>query len=141
MGLEDEKYIRFTTYKRDGTAVSSPTWVVPLDGGRVGFYTSSTSGKIKRLAHTSTIEVQPSDGRGRPKAGSEPISGTAEVLTEGDDFDAVKRRIVAKYGAMTKLTKFLARVGAVVKRRPFAYADRVVVVTPAAPTPASSAQP
>jgi uncharacterized protein len=43
MALGDEKYIRFTTFKRDGTAVSTPTWVVTLDDGRYGFWTSSGS--------------------------------------------------------------------------------------------------
>lgn len=138
MGIEDSKYVRFTTYKRDGTPVSSATWIVPLDDGRMAFYTSSTSGKVKRLAHTSKVELQPSDSRGRAKPGTEPLAATADVVTAGADFDAVKRRIVAKYGAMTKVTRVLARIGALVKRRPFAYADRVVVITPTTPAAPSS---
>lgn len=130
MGIEDEKYIRFTTYKRDGTAVSTPTWIVPLDGGRYGFWTASTTGKAKRLAHTSRVELQPSDARGRPKEGSVPVAATAAIVSEGADFDAVHRRITAKYGFMTKVTSLLGRIGALVKRRPFRYADRVVVITP-----------
>jgi len=130
MGIDDEKYVRFTTFRRDGTPVSTPTWIVPLDGGRYGFWTGSTTGKVKRLAHTSKVELQPSDARGRPKQASEPVAATAVAVTDGPDFDAVQRRIVAKYGAMTKVTRWLARGGAFVKRRPFVYADRVVVVTP-----------
>ena len=130
MGIEDEKHVRFTTYRRDGTPVSTATWIVPLDGGRMGFWTASTSGKVKRLAHTSRVELQPSDGRGRAKAGTEPIAATAQVVTDGADFDAVKRRIVAKYGVMTKVTRLLARAAAFVRRRPFAYGDQVVVVSP-----------
>lgn len=130
MGIEDEKYVRFTTYKRDGTAVSSATWIVPLDGGRMGFWTASTSGKVKRLAHTAKVEVQPGDNRGRAKPGADSVAATAQVVTEGADFDAVKRRIVAKYGVMTKVSRLLGRVVALVRRRPFAYADRVVVITP-----------
>ncbi|WP_116999860.1 PPOX class F420-dependent oxidoreductase [Desertimonas flava] len=130
MGIEDEKYVRFTTFKRDGTPVSTATWIVPLDGGRMGFWTASTTGKVKRLAHTARVEVQPSDNRGRAKPGTDAIGATAQVVSDGDDFAAVKRRIVAKYGAMTTLTRFLARIGAFVRRRPFVYADRVVVITP-----------
>jgi len=72
MAVSDEKYIRVTTFKKDGTEVSTPTWVVALDDGKIGFYTSSTSGKAKRLKNNPQVVVQPSDGRGRPKPGSSP---------------------------------------------------------------------
>ena len=79
MALSDEKYIRVTTFKKDGTEVSTPTWVVALDEGKVGFYTSSTSGKAKRLKNNPKVVVQPSDGRGRAKPGTFPLTGTAVV--------------------------------------------------------------
>ena len=76
MALGDEKYMLLTTFKRGGAPVPSPVWVVPLDGGTVGFYTSSGSGKAKRLAHTARVTVQPSDARGRTKPGSQPVDAT-----------------------------------------------------------------
>jgi uncharacterized protein len=33
--LADEKYISLTTFKRDGTAVATPVWVVSDDGRRL----------------------------------------------------------------------------------------------------------
>jgi uncharacterized protein len=128
MALSDEKYIRVTTFKKDGTEVSTPTWVVPLDDGKIGFYTSSTSGKAKRLKNNPKVMVQPSDARGRPKAGTSPIDGTA-VVVDGAERDAVYERVVAKYGFMTKITRFLAKVGGWIKRKKQPYADRAVVVT------------
>ena len=73
MGLGDEKYILLTTFKRDGTAVPTPVWSVPLGDHEIGFWTSSGSGKAKRLAHTDRVTVQPCDGRGKPHDGSEPV--------------------------------------------------------------------
>jgi len=128
MALADEKYIRVTTFKRDGTAVSTPTWVVALDGGRIGFYTSSTSGKAKRLKNNPAVVVQPSDSRGRAKPDTEPVNGTAIVVT-GAERDAVYELVVAKYGFMTKLTRVLAKIGGFVKRKDQPYADRGVVIT------------
>ena len=128
MAVSDEKYIRVTTFKKDGTEVSTPTWVVALDDGKIGFYTSSTSGKAKRLKNNPQVIVQPSDGRGRPKAGSSPIDGTALVVS-GAERDAIYDKVVAKYGFMTKVTRFLAKVGGFVKRKDQPYADRGVVVT------------
>jgi PPOX class probable F420-dependent enzyme len=126
MGLSDEKYVSFTTYKRDGTAVATPTWVVALDDGRVGFYTSSVTGKAKRLRHTSTVLVQPSDSRGRAKAGTTPLPGTAELVT-GAVHDEVTAKVKAKYGFMTKVAKALGRLRHPIEPRP--YADVAVVVT------------
>ena len=128
MNLSDEKYIRVTTFKKDGTEVSTPTWVVPLEGGKIGFYTSSTSGKAKRLKNNPNVIVQPSDARGRAKSGTLPVKGTA-VVVAGNERDAIYEKVVAKYGVMTKITRFLNKLGGFVKRKKQPYADRGVVVT------------
>jgi PPOX class probable F420-dependent enzyme len=59
VALGDEKYMRLTTFRRDGRPVATPVWVVKLDGDRIGFWTSSGSGKAKRLAHTARVTVAP----------------------------------------------------------------------------------
>ncbi len=128
MGLADEKYMSLTTYRKVGTPVSSPVWVVDLGDNQVGFYTSSGSGKAKRLAHTPKVIVQASDSRGRAKDGSEPIDATAELVT-GGRLDEVTSKIKAKYGFMTEITKVLGTLGGVIKRNRIPYADRGVVVT------------
>jgi PPOX class probable F420-dependent enzyme len=127
MTLSAEKYIRVTTFKKNGTEVSTPTWVVDLGDGTIGFYTSSTSGKAKRLKNNPKVVVQPSDGRGRAKPATSPLTGTAVVVT-GPERDAIYAKVVEKYGLMTKLTRFLAKVGGFVKRKNQPYADRGVVV-------------
>ena len=129
MSLADEKYLALTTYKRDGTPVTTPVWAAALDGGKIGFWTSSASGKAKRLAHTSKVTIQPCDARGRVKAGTSPTDATAVVVT-GAELDAIRTQIVAKYGFMTKFTKFLNSIGAFLKRKRQPYGDRGVVITP-----------
>jgi PPOX class probable F420-dependent enzyme len=124
MALADEKYMLLTTFRRDGTPVSSPVWVVGLDAGKVAFYTSSASGKAKRLAHTARVTVQPSDARGRPKAGTTPAEGTAQDVT-----GAIRGKVVAKYGVMTKVAGVFNTIGGAIKRRPMPYADRGVVIS------------
>ncbi len=128
MSLGDEKYLLFTTYRRNGTPVASPVWAVSLPGGRIGFWTSSGSGKAKRLAHTSKVLVQPSDARGKVKPGTSPSSGTATLVT-GAELDKISRAVVAKYGVMTKVTKVLGMIGGIVKRKRIPYGDRGVVIT------------
>jgi PPOX class probable F420-dependent enzyme len=127
MALEDEKYLLFTTFRRDGTPVSSPVWSVPLGSGQLGFWTSSGSGKAKRLAHTNRVTVQPCDGRGKVKAGTEPVEATARLVS-GDDMNEIRRKITDKYGFMTKITKLLGTIGGIVKRNRIPYGDRGVII-------------
>jgi PPOX class probable F420-dependent enzyme len=129
VALSDEKYMLLTTFRRDGTPVATPVWVVDLGDGTVGFWTSSGSGKAKRLAHTARVTVQPSDGRGRVKRGTEAIEANARVVT-GSEFDGIRERVVAKYGAMTKFTKLLNAIGGTLKRKRIPYGDIGVVITP-----------
>ncbi len=128
MTLGDSKYILFTTFKRDGTPVSTPTWIVPLGDGTYGFWTSSGSGKAKRLAHTPTVTVQPCDGRGKVVEGSIVVDATAELVT-GDRLDEITTKVKAKYGFITHITKLLGSIGGVVKRNRIPYGDRGVVIT------------
>jgi len=130
MGIGDEKYLLLTTFKRNGTAVATPVWVVGLDAGKIGFWTSSGSGKAKRLTHTARVTVQPCDARGRTRSGSASTEATADIVS-GAPYDDIRTRIVAKYGFMTKVTKFLGTVGGALKGKRIPYGDVGVVVTPA----------
>jgi PPOX class probable F420-dependent enzyme len=128
MTISDEKYVTSTTYRKSGTAVPTPTWIVPLDGARVGFWTSSASGKYKRLRNDPRIVLQPSDARGRAKGGSEAVEGTADLVTSGADFDAIQSRVRAKYGVMVPMSKFFNTLGHLGKGK-FPYGDVGVVIT------------
>jgi PPOX class probable F420-dependent enzyme len=127
MAISDEKYVSSTTFRKSGTPVSTATWIVDLDGGRVGFWTSSASGKYKRLRNNPKITLQPSDGRGKVKADTALVRGTVELLTSGPDFDALQSKVRAKYGFMTSMTRFFNTVGHL--GRKFPYGDVAVVVT------------
>ena len=128
MTLADEKYLLLTTFKRDGTPVATPVWAAPMDSGAIGFWSSTGSGKAKRLAHTSRVTVQPCDARGRTKAGSTVTDATA-VVVKGAQFEEITKKINAKYGFMTKVTKVLGMIGGIVKRNRIPYGDCGVVVT------------
>ncbi len=128
MALSDEKYMLLTTFRRDGTPVPTPVWVVGLDGDTVGFWTSSGSGKAKRLSHTARVTVQPCDARGRVREGAQASDATARLVT-GSELEAIRERVVAKYGFMTKITKALGTLGGIVRGKRIPYGDRGVVVT------------
>ena len=126
MTISDEKYMAFTTFRRTGEAVSTPTWVVPVSDGRIGFWTAMGTGKTKRLRHDPRVTVQPCDVRGRPREGSPVVAGTAEMVQSGRLFDEVHAKVRAKYGLMTKVSKALGALP--MRRRNLTYADTVVLV-------------
>jgi hypothetical protein len=126
MALGAEKYVSFTTFRRDGTPVSSAVWIVELHDERLGFTTSPTSGKAKRLRHTSRVTIQASDMRGRVRAGSGVVEGTAEVVTEGPVFDEISAKVRAKYGLMVSVGRFFTKLAE--RRRPGRPSDDGAVV-------------
>ncbi|MFI6910340.1 pyridoxamine 5'-phosphate oxidase family protein [Nonomuraea sp. NPDC050394] len=101
MKVTDSEYAMTTTFRRSGEPVTGMTWIVALSGGRVGFYSQSSYGKIKRLRHDPRIVIRPCDAGGRVAAGAQTLHGTAVVVTSGADFDEVHAAVERKYGAAT----------------------------------------
>lgn len=119
MALADEKYVLFTTYKKDGTAVSSPVWIADLGDGRLGFTTDLDSWKVKRLKRNPSVQLQPCSMRGEVKPGSSVVEGSAVAV---DDVSAecktVHRSIQRKYrlamaaiGVATRVQQLLGKGG------------------------------
>jgi PPOX class probable F420-dependent enzyme len=128
MTLGDEKYVSVATFRRSGVAVSTTTWIVPLSDGRVGFWTSTTAGKPKRLRNNPRVTVAPSDARGRRKTSSDPVGGAAVLVTSGPDFDDIQSKVKAKYGLMVSISRFFNVLGHIGKgNQP--YGDLGVVIT------------
>ena len=128
MALDEQKYILLTTLRRDRTPVGTPVWVVPLEDGRLGFWTSSGSTKAKRLAHTGRVNFQPCDVRSPVTADTCPTDATAQLVT-GADYEAIQQKVRAKYGLMATTSKLLNTVGATLKGKRIPFGDRGVVIT------------
>lgn len=118
-----EKYVSFTTYRKDGSAKAVPVWIADLGDGTLGFTTFSTSYKAKRLANDNRVLLEPSDSRGQVKAGSTPSRGTARLVVGGSDFERVRSAINDKYGWQVHVVKLARLVG---KYTP---SDSAVIVT------------
>ena len=98
MGLEDESYVLCTTFRRDGRAVSTPVWLVPMPDGEFGFSTGNESGKAKRLRHTPRVTLQGCDRSGNDAHG--PAYDAQARLVTGAELAQIRAAITAKYGAM-----------------------------------------
>jgi uncharacterized protein len=97
--LGSSKYMSLTTFRKDGTPVATPVWVV-RDGESLRVITGADSGKAKRLRNNPAVTVAPCDMRGKPKGAA--ISGTALLLDPSGT--AVTLELVRhKYGLMGRI--------------------------------------
>ncbi|GAC84150.1 PPOX class F420-dependent oxidoreductase [Gordonia paraffinivorans] len=101
------KYVQLTTYRKDGTPVSSPVWAV-LDGDRLLVWTETESWKVKRIKRNPQVVVQACDVRGGNLSG-EPVSGTAAVLDSAGT-EHVRKKLIEKYGIQARVLTFLSRI-------------------------------
>lgn len=127
MTIADEKYVAFTTFRGSGDPVSTPTWVVPVSDGRIGFWTAMGTGKTKRLKNNPRVTVQACDVRGNVKDGASVTAGEAELVQSGRLFDEVHAKVNQKYGVMTRITKVLGKLTGQ-RKAGQTYADTVVLV-------------
>jgi len=95
--LARRRYISLTTFRRDGTEVSTPVWVVSDDGRRLLVWTGGKTWKVKRIRANPRVLVAPATFRGRERGPR--IEGRARIL-EGHD---AKPLIREKYGWQMRL--------------------------------------
>ena len=87
------KYLSLTTYRRDGTPVSTPVWFVQEDG-RLFVITAARSYKAKRLRRNPAAMVAPCTARGVPRGDAIPVE--VEFLPP-EEHARVDRLIAEKY--------------------------------------------
>lgn len=126
--LAGEKYVSFTTYRRNGDPVSVAVWFAALPDGSFGFTTGGDSWKVKRLRNDPRVVVRASNVRGVVKPDAVAYEGTAIALA-GDDpgFAEIERAVARKYGFMFSLVRFSGWVQS--KFRPHSAADAAIRVT------------
>ncbi|MCX6517649.1 MAG: pyridoxamine 5'-phosphate oxidase family protein [Actinobacteria bacterium] len=87
--LDNAKYVSFTSYKKDGTTVSLPVWVVPFEGG-YAFTTDPGAFKVKRVRRDARVSLAVCSFKGKVSPDAVTHSGAAVIL-EGEDGNRVAR--------------------------------------------------
>ncbi|MFE9702848.1 PPOX class F420-dependent oxidoreductase [Streptomyces sp. NPDC005930] len=100
------KYLLVTTYRKNGTPVATPVWVV-RDEDALGVWTVADSWKVKRVRNRADVLVGPCDVRGRPTGGQLP--GTAEIC-DAATTARYRKLLIRKYGVIGLLTLFGSRL-------------------------------
>lgn len=101
--LADERYISLTTFKRDGTAVSTPVWVVSDDGKRLLVWSGAKTWKVRRLRGDPRVLVAASSFRGAERGARLP--GEARVVAD----PGVDRLLRRKYGWQKRVLDLVNR--------------------------------
>ncbi len=107
--IATEKYVSFTSYRKDGSTKSLPVWIADLGDGTVGFTTASSSYKVKRIRRNPQVTLQPCDAKGNITEGSTIVAGTAEAH-DGADFERVKSLVKSKYGLQYTGIEFVGKI-------------------------------
>ncbi|MFH8977851.1 PPOX class F420-dependent oxidoreductase [Streptomyces sp. NPDC017890] len=104
--LGSGKYLLVTTYRKNGTPIATPVWVV-RDGDSLGVWTAAGSGKVKRVRNRADVLVGPCDLRGNPTG--DQVPATAEICDPATT-GRYRRLIARKYGIVGRLTLFGSRL-------------------------------
>jgi uncharacterized protein len=110
--LGNAEYILLTTFRKDGTPVATPVWVI-RHGDELRVWSAPDVGKIKRIRRNGAVLVAPCSLRGEPHGAS--VDATARLLPEGE-VRPVLDGLVKKYGLRGWFTTLMPRYG----RRPSA---------------------
>ncbi|GGU96523.1 PPOX class F420-dependent oxidoreductase [Streptomyces filipinensis] len=100
------KYLLVTSYRKNGTPVATPVWVV-RDGAGLGVWTAADSFKVKRIRRRPDVLVGPCDLRGNPTG--DQLPATAEI-TDAAGTARYRDLIARKYGLVGRLTLLGSRL-------------------------------
>lgn len=100
------KYLLITSYRKNGSPVPTPVWVV-RDGDTLGVWTVADSWKVKRIRARADILVGPCDLRGNPTG--DPVPATAEIC-DAETAARYRGLIARKYGITGRLSLLGSRL-------------------------------
>ena len=125
--LATEPHISLTTFKRDGTAVSTPVWVAG-DDGRLLVHSAVDTWKVKRIRRDSHVRVAPCAATG--KVHGEALDGEAAIL---GDTALVEELEARKYGLMYRLIRLFRVVSRTLRRQPAPESVTIEIVSASRP--------
>ncbi|MFF4056357.1 PPOX class F420-dependent oxidoreductase [Streptomyces sp. NPDC001668] len=100
------KYLLLTSFRKNGTPVATPVWVV-RDEDALGVWSAADAWKVKRIRARADVLVGPCDLRGNPTG--DQIPARAEICDAATT--ARYRQLLArKYGVLGRLTLLGSRL-------------------------------
>jgi PPOX class probable F420-dependent enzyme len=98
--LAAAQYVSLVSYRRDGTPVPTPVWVVGYGSG-VAVWSARDTFKVKRIQRNPDVTVAPCRFRGEVTGPA--VAGRATIMSDADSA-RVRSLIRRKYGLTGRLT-------------------------------------
>lgn len=114
LNLGDERYVNLATFRRSGVAVCTPVWVAEHNGAGYVF-SAGDAGKVKRIRNNGRVQLAACDARG--KVHGEWLDGTARLVEDQQEIDAMYPAFSAKYGVQMWIADFFSRLTGRYRRR------------------------
>lgn len=109
-----ERYVNLATWRKNGAEVRTPVWIAGCDGDYYVF-SEGKAGKVKRIRANGRARIAACDIRGNVK--SEWIDGTARIVTDPREIEAMYAAFAGKYGWQMAGGNFLARLSGRFRKR------------------------
>jgi hypothetical protein len=90
--LANQEFVSITTFKRDGTPVSTPVWVAG-ENGNLLVISEADTWKVKRIRRDGHVRIAPCSARGAVRG--DPVDAQARIET---DTATVEKLLAGKYG-------------------------------------------
>jgi uncharacterized protein len=110
--LAKARYVSLTTFKRDGTPVSTPVWVATDDGALL-VHSYASSWKVKRIRRDHHVRVAPCNARGVLRGDALDADATID-----GDTRTVSMLLARKYWLMFRVVAALNAVLRKLRGRP-----------------------
>lgn len=109
-----ERYVNLATFRRSGVEVRTPVWIAE-HGGEYYVFSEGNAGKVKRIRANGKARMAACDVRGN--VNSEWVDGTARIVDDPAEIDAMYRAFSRKYTWQMWIANFLARLSGRFGRR------------------------
>ncbi len=116
MQLANARYFNLATFRKSGTAVSTPVWFAPV-ADTFYVFSAGHAGKVKRLRASSRARVAPCDVRGNLLGAW--TDATARLVSDPGEIETAHRSLLRKYGWIMAIGDFFARLTGRYGRRQF----------------------
>ncbi|MFS0700971.1 PPOX class F420-dependent oxidoreductase [Cellulomonas sp. 179-A 4D5 NHS] len=109
--LGDERFVSLTTFRRSGEPVSTAVWVV-REGDELLVTTPDESGKVKRLRHTTRVELRPCSRSGSVPDDAVAVPGDARLVTDPAEVARCSDLFEDRYGLEYRAFMLVERLAA-----------------------------
>jgi PPOX class probable F420-dependent enzyme len=107
-GLSEARYVSLTTFRRDGTPVATPVWVV-AENGLLYVWTGASTGKAKRIRNNPHVTLAECSVSGKVRG---PAFDASATIIPAEQLPQIRTPLKAKYGWQLNASELSGKLSA-----------------------------